>query len=398
MMEAVLFLLAGGAIAGFGILATRGRPRGWQDAAVACGLEITKVSPGWRPRLEARDGLGEVRIGLSVDRVRARIVVEVSRPTDFDLVKIRPQPPGFVPEIDLRDMAFDGEFHILGPALLVSALLDEETRRLLSLVNTEGRLEISAGALRVDLPDGKVPRVLPMLLDLRKRFAAPLHIPRRLADNARQDPVPGVRIHNLLLLINELPDAPETAEALRAVRSDPSPEVRLRIAIELESEGRDIRRALATDLQDDDASARALASVGGDLPFEQLRDLLDRALSRHRRQTAGACLTAIGYSGDAAAVEVLANVLEHDYGELAPVAARALGATGSPAAEPPLLQALERDHVDLQVAAAEALGRAGSAATVLPLKEVAERSSLDAGIRQAARRAIAEIQSRVLGA
>ncbi|MEA2560067.1 MAG: hypothetical protein QOH06_1571 [Acidobacteriota bacterium] len=399
-MIELLLLLLGGAAAGAGFLEARRRLRTWQDAAVSCGLQVTGLSRGWSPWVMARDELGEVLIGLSGDGASGtRIVVEASRPEeDFHLVKIAPQPPGFVPEIDLRDKVFDSEFHILGPVLLVSALLDEETRRLLSLVNIESRMEIASGTLRADLTDKKIPGVLPMLLDLRKRFAAPLNIPRRLADNARQDAVPGVRVHNLLLLINQFPHAPETAEALRAVRSDPSPEVRLRIAIELESEGRDILRALATDLKDDAVSARALSRVGTELSFEQMRDLLDRALSRRHLQTARVCLEAIGSSGAASSVDVLAKVLENEYGELAPVAARALGATESPAAEPPLLQALERDQADLQVAAAEALGRVGSAVAVLPLKEVSERSRLSADIRRAAREAIAEIQSRVQGA
>ena len=395
MIEGVLLLVLGGGAAALGILESRGRWRRWRDAAASYGLEITEASRGWKQQIRARDGLGEVRIGVSGDGARARIVVEIPGPPDFFLMKIRRQPPGFVPEIDLRDKAFDGEFQIEGPLLLVSALLDERTRFLLSLVNTEGPLEIAFGELSVDLPDGRIAYVLPMLLELRIRLARPLNIPRRLAENAMHDAVPGVRVHNLLLLINELPDAPETAEALRAVRSDPSPEVRLRIAIELESEGRDILRALATDLEDDAVSARALSSVGGELTFEQLRDLLDRAMSRYHRQTAGTCLKAIGYSGDAAAVEVLAKVLEQEYGDLAPVAARALGETGSPAAEPPLLQALERDQEDLKLAAVEALGRVGSPAAVLPLKEAADRF---AAVRNAARQAVAEIQSRIQGA
>jgi len=392
-----LLLLLGGAAAGAGILESRRRLRVWRDAAVSCGLEVTGISRGWSSWVKARDGQGEVLIGLSGDGASGvRIVVEVPGPKDFNQVQIRPQPPGFVGEIDIRDMAFDGEFHILGPVLLISALLDEETRRLLSLVNTESRLEIASGTLRADLTDGKVARVLPRLLDLRARFSMPMDIPRRLAENATRDPVPGVRIHNLILLIGKFPDAPETVQVLRAVRSDPSPEVRLRLAIELGTytKGRDLLESIVADLEDDEVSARAAAFLGREQPFEKTRDILERALSRNRRQTARACLEAIGFSGDAAAVEVLAKVLEQEHGDLSPVAARALGATASPAAEPPLIQALERDHSELQMAAAEALGRVGSAAAVLPLKELADRS---AETRQAARQAIAEIQSRIQG-
>ncbi|HEX6862110.1 MAG TPA: HEAT repeat domain-containing protein [Thermoanaerobaculia bacterium] len=398
IIEGLLLLLGAGA--GAGILESRRRLRGWRDAAVSCGLEVTQVSRGWSSWVKARDGQGEVLIELSGDGASGvRIVVEAPGPEDFHLVQIRPQPPGPVGELDILDIAFDSEFYILGPVLLVSALLNEETRNLLSLVNTEGRLAISSGTLRVNLTDSKVPRVLPRLLDLRTRFAMPLHIPRRLAENVMRDPVPGVRVHNLLLLMNEFPDAPETAEALHAIRWDPSPEARLRIGIELgaQTRGRDLLEKILADLEDDGVSARAVSFLSGDLPFERMRDILERALSRHCRRTASTCLEVIGSSGNAAAVEVLAKVLDQEHGNLAPVVARALGATGSPAAEPPLLHALERDHSELQVAAAEALSRVGSAAAVLPLKELIDRFP-QVEVRKAAREAVAEIQSRVQGA
>lgn len=396
IMEAALVLLAGG-VAGFGIFETRRRLRRWKEAAELRGLRVTETSGGLKPWIEATDEFGAVRIGMSAEGARpTRIVLDVQR-SDFRQVTIRPQPPGFVPEIELRDLAFDSEFLILGPPLLVSALLDEETRRLLSLVYTQGRLDVSLGEMRVNVPDNKVGETLSLLLQLRRRFTSPLRIPKRLAENARQDKVPGVRLHNLLLLVEHFPEAPETAEAIEAVRSDPSPEVRLRTAIELgtQSKGRDLLWTLATDLENDSASARAVSFLGGQLPLEKTRDILEDALRRHFRETARACLQVIGPRGDPAAVEMLEAVLERDHGALAPVAARALGATGNPAAEPALLRALERDQPELQVAAAESLARVGSAASVLPLKEAADRLP---HVRQAARQAVVEIQSRLQGA
>lgn len=395
IVEAGLILLVG--VAGFGVWETRRRVRRWKEAAELCCLQVTGTSSGLKPWIEATDGFGTVRIGMSAEGARpTRIVLDVPKP-DFHQVTIRPQPPGFVPEIELRDMAFDSEFQILGPPLLVSALLDEETRRVLSLVNTEGRLDISLGEIRVNVPDNQVSDTLSLLLRLRWRFTSPLRIPRHLAENARNDKVPGVRLHNLLLLIDEFPQAPETAEAIEAVRSDPSPEVRLRAAIELgtKSKGRDLLWTLVTDLENDAASARAVSLLSDELSLERTRDILERALSRHLRQTARACLQVIGPRGDSAAVHMLAQVLDRDHGDLAPVAARALGATRNPAAEPPLLQALQRDQPELQEAAAEALARVGSAASVLPLKEAAERFP---NLRQAARQAVADIQARLQGA
>ena len=398
IVEAAFLLLAGGAVAGFGIYETRRRLRRWKEVAESNGLEVTESSGGLKPWILARDALGEVRIVMSQEGARpAAIEIDISRPEGIHQVTIRSRPPGSGPEIELGDLAFDSEFQILGPVQLVSALLGEETRRLLSLLHTEGWLHIALSSLRLNVPDANVGRALSLLLDLRRRLALPLDIPRRLAENARHDRVPGVRLHNLLLLIEALPEAPETAEAIEAVRSDPSPEVRLRAAIELGSQtiGRDLLWSLVTDLENDAASARAVSLLGDELSLERTRDILEQALSRHFRQTARACLQVIGPRGDSAAVEILKKVLDREHGDLAPVAARALGATGSPAAEPLLLQALERDQPEVREAATEALALIGSAASVLPLQEAADRFP---HLRQAARNAVAAIQSRLQGA
>jgi HEAT repeat protein len=210
----------------------------------------------------------------------------------------------------------------------------------------------------------------------------------------------GVRLRNLLLLAREFPERPETLELLRAACSDPSPEVRLRAALEMGAEGRAILMEFAEDTEgtaDDGHSALAISRLDRELPFERTRAILGNALRKRRVRTAHACLEMIGRSGEAEAVDVLVKVLAIERGELATVAALALGTAGDPAAEPSLLLALRRDRVDVRVAAATALGRVGSAAAVLPLKEAAE-SSRDKELNRATRQAIAEIQSRLQGA
>jgi hypothetical protein len=202
-----------------------------------------------------------------------------------------------------------------------------------------------------------------------------------------------VRLHNLLVLIRELPKDPRTAWALRQACSDPVLEIRLRAARELGAEGRGVLLDLANDLKDDAVSAVAVSALDRELPFDRTAAILRRALIRRRTRTACACLESLGRRG-AVAVGVLAEALERREGEVAVAAARALGATGSPAAEPPLLLALASGREDLRLAAVNALGRVGSAASVLPLKEAAERFDL----RRPTRQAIAEIQSRFQGA
>jgi HEAT repeat protein len=399
-MEAALFILIGGGILGYAIVERRHRLRTWQEAATACGLEVLETSSFLGLRLRAWAETAEVRIESSGDKGRlTRIVVQVPGPPEFRDVRICPEPLFKLGrEIEIGAAHFDAEFFIDGPAKPVFALLDAETRRLLVDVKDKYGLEITSGEIKtVFSKDENVPDVLPLLLEIRERFALQIEIPRRLAENARLNPEPGVRLQNLLLLIRELPGDPETIGALREACLDPAPEIRLRAARELGEEGRDVLVDLAESLLNDAVSAEAVSALAGELPFERVNAILDRALSRRRERTARACLEAIGRGGDAAAVEVLAKVLEREHGELAPVAAWALGATGSPAAEPPLIQVLQRDDENLRIVAANALGRVGSVEAVLPLRELADRFLLGE-IRKAARQAIAEIQSRLQGA
>jgi HEAT repeat protein len=212
--------------------------------------------------------------------------------------------------------------------------------------------------------------------------------------NARRHPKPAVRLFNLLTLIREHPGDPDTLKVLRSACLDPISKVRVRAAIELGDEARNVLLRIAEISSDDDACALAVSHLSSTLPLERVRDILFRALRKGFPQTARACLEVFGKSQDPGVFHVLAEVLAREKAELALAAARTLGATGSPAAEPPLLLALQREEPDLRVAAANGLGRIGSAVAVLPLMEAAE-SADDPDLLQAAHQAIAQIQSRL---
>ena len=403
MWEIVLLALLGGALMHGSLRQSHRLLRPWRKAAASCGLQGVEIS-GWTAwnglRLKARAGPVEVRFEQSGRKEEdTRIVIVIPGPPEFHKVKIRPELLlQWGREIEIGDEAFDSVFFIEGPARLVCALLDAETRRLLIRLNAESRLEMLIGTLQAEMSETKIPDLLPLLLDVGQRLAQPMYAPRRLVENATRDPEAGVRLQNLLLLIHRHPGETETVEALRAACSDSSPEIRLRAARELGAEGRDVLLELAEGAADDALSAQAVSLLKRDLPFESANSILLHALRRRRLRTAHICLDVLGRSGAAAAVDTLATVMAREEGELAAAAAQALGTTGSPAAEPPLILALQREPPDLQVAAANALGRFGSPAAVLPLKELAERSPRDPEILRATRQAIAEIQSRVPGA
>jgi hypothetical protein len=327
---------------------------------------------------------------------RSRVVVPVPGPPGFSEVNICRELFGIRQEIDVGDQAFDTRLFVLGPVPLVTALLNDKVRRLMLCLSTEGDFVIADSTLRVEASTEKVSHILHLLLELRRHLAQPLDVPHCLAQNARRDSEPGVRLRNLLLLLREYPGDASTAEAFRAARKDASPEVRLRAAVELGAQGRDTLLELAESSGKDVWSAKALSALGGELSLEQAKTILARSLQKRHLQTACTCLAVLGRHR-AAAVDELARVLAREEGELAMAAVQALGATGEASAEPPLLLALQREDAELLTATAEALGRVGSAAAVVPLKEAAEQSWLTSDQRRAARKAVAEIQARLQG-
>lgn len=405
MWELAVVLLTGGFSFWAMVQGNQSRLRSWRSAAESCGLRVEETSSprAWRIRLHARAEPLKVWIE-SVDRNQrtVRITAAVPGPPGFSGVRIRREPllPRGAREIEVGDEIFDTMFFVEGPRRLVFTLLDGTTRGLLRNINALGPLGIAGGEIRIETPEGLLDLVLPMLLDIGRRFAQRVDVAQRLAVNAAEDSQAGVRLLNLRLLVREFPGEPGTLDTLRnAAWSDLSLEIRLRAASELGVEGHPVLVALAESMVDDLVSAQAVSALKQILPFERVRAILDLSLRRRRLQTARACLEVLGYSGDAADIDMLAKVMALEQGELAVTAALALGVTGCAAAEPPLILALQGENTDdVRVAAAKALGRVGSAAAVLPLKEATERSAGNPEILRALRQAIAEIQSRLPGA
>jgi len=396
---AILGLTAGGSALWGWYRTNRRRVESWQETAAACGLTAVESYSVWNLQLALKAQAGVAGAWFSFSKSGTRVGVRVPGPPGFKELRIAREPskPG-AREIESGDEAFDRALFVEGPVRLACALLDAETRRLLLRVNEESDPVLAGMHLWADTTDEWLPRILSLLLDLGRRFARPLDVAQTLAGNALRDPVAGVRLRNLLLLIRAFPGEPATLEALRTACSDASPEIRLRAAMELGAEGRGVLVELAESTEDDDCSAQAIRLVGGELAFERTAAVLTHALRRRRIQTAQACLEALGHSGASEAVGALAKVMAREEGELAAAAAAALGATGSPAAEPPLILALQREQPDLRIAAANALARVGSAAAVPPLKEAAETFAHDADLFRAVRQAVAEIHSRLPGA
>jgi HEAT repeat protein len=320
-------------------------------------------------------------------------------------------------EIEVGDDEFDRRVYIHGSPRIVHAVLDGETRPLVGDLiegriptgessSVKARVAVSDGALRAEIrergfrPGGeRLPEALVTLLKAALGLVHPDDVPARLAEHVRKDPLPQVRLSNLLTLTREYPDYDVTKEALRTACDDADPEVRLRAAVALGEEGRDVLLGLASSTDVGDArSARAVSALGEHLELQAAEGILREALQSDRRATARAAVLALGRIGGGEVVGPLAEALDDDSDDVFVAAAEALGATGSPAAEAPLIVALDREGPSVWPAVAEALGKVGTAAAVAPLREMAGRFPFDLGLRRASRQAIAEIQSRLTGA
>ena len=390
----------------------------YATAAAACGL--THVETGGWPRrrtLEGRSGPLRVRLeerttGGEDEAKQYTTRILVDRVQGLVPITLRRERRGFLQrdlssrEIEIGDKGFDDDFHVTGPHVFVRALLDDRTRRLLRALLIEIDLEVDRGGLGGDLRvttawplhEWALARILGVMLEVARRLERPPDVARRLADNARLDPVPEVRLQNLLTLIRDYPERPATDEALLTACADTSDWIRVRAATALGARGRKTLLEVAMrDPPDDAAAAQAVTVLGEELSPEQVRDILGRALRTRQEGTARACLLALARHNDHDAVASIARVMSLEKGALAIAAADALAATGGAAAEAPLLAALGREVGDLRVAIARALGRVGSAAAVAPLKE-AEARARDADFSRAARQAVAEIQARLPGA
>jgi hypothetical protein len=308
-------------------------------------------------------------------------------------------------QVQTGDAAFDAAFVAAGPTDHVCAVLDAPTRRLFRRVNTITRVELKAEELRAETADEAVlAAALPQMLDLAKHMRRDEGTDARLAHNARHDPKRAVRLHCLQALVDQHPDGTHIATTLREACADKDPEIRLFAGKACGRDGIETLRELLTKSPPDAIGAEAVRALGSALDTGAASALLERAAAQGRIDTACACAASLSQSRDPAAVEPLRRTLACPHGPVAAAAALALGTAGSAADEPLLLAALDGklgprlgDTSALHLAAVQALGHVGTAVAVPVLHEAGERAT-DRTLPRAIRQAIAEIQSRLVGA
>ena len=287
-------------------------------------------------------------------------------------------------DVEVGHLGFDDQFHVQGATAMVRARLDGPTREaLLELVRgplREGQLTVADGQLRAVVPQGvrvslsdPFDEAVPLLGQVARRLAEPIDVIAELAQNARRDPVSGVRVQCLRTLLREYPQhASVVNPLLRDAAEDADAEVRLEAAIALGPEGAAVLHALVADAAvEDDLAARAAEALGPRMDADVARATLRREMAAsstriRRAAVARACTVALGEHGDPQDETLLLTIAVE-----------------------------ERDEA-LRLAAVRALGRLGSARAVPALAELAGSGSPQ--LRRAGREAIATIQSRLQGA
>jgi hypothetical protein len=372
------------------------RLRGWIDGVLAL---LRREDPGasWRPAAEA-NGLTDIR-GLSVLGItehvmgwkgslhvlieavprgagpgRMRITVSgvargLSLRTEGLATRVQKRF-GLDRDIQTGDVGFDADFMIVGDGAVAHAVLDADTRGALRrLFGAQDSSTLAAGTLSVDFARTTLDaKDLEQMLALAQGLVEPDDVGARIARNALEDRVDGVRRRCLLALLEGYGGHAATRDAVRRARADASEDVRLEAALASGEEALPVLRALALSGESEACAARAIRALGSRLEAAEARRLLERGLARRRLAVTIACIEVLGEPGRGSAeVEKL-------------LIGRCLG---------------DADQ-GVRSAAAVALGRTGTVAAVLPLQAAAGETggALGRAMRDAAR----EIQSRLLGA
>lgn len=372
----------------------RERARSWLLAATECGLTgmAARKTLGWNWALEGGAGPLHVRLDSMFPRDDALATEVTIRGLPTELVGPSSDRLRWLGGVDLDPEALRGMPPVSGPALLLCAVMDGPTRRLVrnlfaGRIDVDGAVQTWTGSPRLrhgalsasfgadtGSPTLALADVLAALLDIARRLLAPEDVARAAARNAQSDPEPGVRIHHLRTVLSDAAD-PQLAQATyRAALADPAAEVRLEAATACGPEGEPVLRAMVADEQAPDrCRARAVRVLRAALSTERAEAALVQALRAHASMTALACLELLQARRPASIDAIV------------------------PTAEPALVEALAQ-HGDERLAAAEALGRIGTAAAVLPLREAARAHPGDGALRQVVRESVAAIQARLTGA
>jgi HEAT repeat protein len=385
---------------GVGIFFAIRAHREWKAAAKELGLEIT----GFLMFQEMRGEIDGFRIRIRPRGKHGHIDIEVDGQGAIPHVLSLGAENLFTRSLDGEDIqtghpAFDYRARIFGKPEEAVALLDSATRELVFREVVDEGARVDGGKVTlVHRGMGGVPDLVRRLVALGKRVSMlPAEVPGRLARNAAEDSLSSVRLRNLTLLQERFPALAETLDASRAALASDQPNLRLVGARFLGAEGLDAAEALALSAEvEPDLRRQALqhffhhTDAGRAVPvLEQL------AASSPPAELLPALVEAAGRIRHVPTLERLLGQADGLGDSAVASLAGAVAEANDAAAEEGLLRLLTREAAEVRAAAARALGQVGTVHAVEPLLALTEGLLTSPSVKQAARQAVARIQSRL---
>jgi hypothetical protein len=307
------------------------------------------------------------------------------------------------------DPGFDARVEVRGQPIEVAALLGVRVRSLVLDLMSSGHLKVELRNVSWGPRDARVhtcgdlaARVRQVIDLARLLRLRPDDIPRRLAENALQDPVLAVRVHNLSMLLDSYPKADSARQTAETSLGSEAPLLRLRAARFLGTPDATavLRVLLRAPEVDHKIRLEAMESLANVLPAIDLPPLLGEFVVAKPPDRA-MCIAAIRAIGRRKLEESISTLLEaapDADDETMEALADAMGALGDPSAERVLLPRLESKVEPTRLAVIRALGHVGTAAAVEPLLPLAKGVLHSAELKSAVREAIERIQERLGGA
>jgi HEAT repeat protein len=384
----------------------------WLNAAREAGVSEVSFTGVTSPRM----------VGRTTDGMKFSVYCQRSNNTNQ--TSLRLQAPGVLPDflqlrpesimtaiakrfdgpdIETGDRVFDKQVSIHGKHLPLIAVFDRATRTaVLELLKADGVVGSDEVIVKIrgNATDGwELSQAMRRQLALVRRLREPDDTVPPLAENALNDPHPGVRRRNLDVLAESFPHRDETATTLRAALADSDPAVRLAAARRLGPEGEPVLAALALAHGTPESIALdAIQVAGAALGSERAGALLTRGIGERRTELALAAVEALARCGDEEAAALLAPLLAIPDSRLAAAAAVALARCRGADAEPELIAALAREPRELRLAAATALAEIGTVNAVPALRAAVAAHPTEISFRRAVAKAVGAIQARALGA
>lgn len=304
------------------------------------------------------------------------------------------------PDILTGDAAFDYDVRITGDEAISLAVLNHATRQVVlrTVVGAgarveQGRIVIKKGRL------GEVERAVPRVVDLAKQIEMDDDmIAAHLAANALQDPLQGVRLRNLRVLIDGYPRDELTASTCRKLLLRGSQaELRLEAAVFLGEEGLEVVSEIArSDTYNEDLRVRAVESLARVSWGAQTAPLLDELLEVRSSRIRRVAINGLGRFRYKPAAPRLQSLIHGADPGTAEEIAIALTRIADPITEPGLILLLEQVNTRVRMAAVRALAQVGTAAAVEPLMSLTTGFGISPLSREA-KAAIQQIQARIRG-